>query len=66
MYTELENGRPVTSKSPEEKQQELDLAVQQLRDAGFEVKAGKKTPKNGVYSGIVGELGRVLQVNINR
>ncbi|WP_142830071.1 hypothetical protein [Planococcus soli] len=64
--TDVKNHRPVTPKRSQKWQQERELALQQLRKAGFEIKEGKKTPKDGVYSGIVGKLGKVLVVNIKK
>lgn len=61
-----EQHRPATPQRSEKWQQEHELALKQLRDAGFEVKEGKKAPKDGVYSGIVGKLGNLLVVNIKK
>lgn len=58
---------PTTSrKEMKESQQKIDQALQQLRDAGFEVRKGRSGPKNGVYSGIVGELDGPLIINLKK
>lgn len=63
---EKQNQRPATPPRSRRWQQDRDHALKQLRDAGFEVKEGKKTPKDGVYSGIVGKLGKVLEIDIKK
>ena len=58
--------RPATPRRSEKWKQDREIALEQLRQAGFGVKEGKKAPKNGVYSGIVGKLGKVLEIDIKR
>lgn len=53
-------------KENKESKQKLDQALQQLKDAGFEVRKGRTAPKNGVYSGIVGKLDGPLVINLKR
>lgn len=63
---EEKKHRPATPKSPERKKQELERALEQLRQAGFVVTEGKKKPKDGVYSGIVGKFGNLLVINTKK
>lgn len=44
--------------------EERAYVLKQLRAAGFEVKESKKTPENGVYSGVVGKLDKVIRIDI--
>lgn len=45
------------------RENELEHALTALREAGFAVKEGRKVPKDGVYSGIIGGLGNPLIIN---
>lgn len=65
--------QPIAKKQPlsyrnksEEWTKNRKQAIQQLRDAGFEVKMGRRGPKDGVYSGIVGELNGPLIINTRK
>lgn len=46
------------------RQQEQNKIETKLNNAGIKVQPGKKAPKNGHYSGIVGNRGKVLELNI--
>jgi ABC-type xylose transport system substrate-binding protein len=52
------------TKQEQRRQQEQNKIKNKLNEAGIKVHPGKKVPKNGQYSGIIGNRGRVLQLNI--
>jgi hypothetical protein len=45
-------------------QQEQENIIKRLEQAGIKVSVGKKRPRNGLYSGIIGNKRKVLNVNI--
>ncbi|RLQ84868.1 hypothetical protein D9754_16470 [Planomicrobium sp. Y74] len=55
--------KPKAELSGELRENELERALTELREAGFIVKEGRKVPKDGVYSGIIGGLGNPLIIN---
>lgn len=45
-------------------QEEQQRIMKRLKNAGIKVSIGKKVPQNGIFSGIVGNKRKVLNVNI--
>ncbi len=46
------------------KKQDLQLITNKLARAGIKVQSGKKTAKNGEFSGILGNSKKVLELKI--
>ncbi|PGT89025.1 MULTISPECIES: hypothetical protein [Bacillaceae] len=51
-------------KQDETFRQEQQKIIKRLEDAGIRVSIGKRVPKNGNYSGVVGDKRKVLNVNL--
>ncbi|WP_121615789.1 hypothetical protein [Virgibacillus halodenitrificans] len=56
--------RPLAPRNQRTKDQEQQQIIKQLSRAGINVKEGKKTPRDGKYSGVVGDFGNKIKVNI--
>lgn len=46
------------------KKQDLQLITSKLAKAGIKVQSGKKVPKNGEFSGILGNSKKILELKI--
>jgi hypothetical protein len=46
------------------KQAQKSLITSRLTEAGIKVHAGKKVPKKGEYSGIIGKSKKILELKI--
>lgn len=54
----------VVEMNSQKKKQDLQLITNKLARAGIKVNTVKKTPKNGEYSGILGNSNKVLELKI--